>query len=240
MNNAKVNKRVLIAVTLIGVLVVAVGLVSALWGPDASGQNSDASDHSKVRDALRRGGLREAARIKGRYVASTDVHWDFGQFDVETLTKNSTAVIVGVPRRTLGGRLSADGQTILTDYEVSVSERIKGAMPQGSTITVSLPGGLVKFEDGTSAELKTPEFDHFKTGATYTLFLSETENAYNVFTLSGGPQGMVEIVNDTTLKSHGRPTDPVSKEVKVKGKEAFLEDVRGKAAKWPQPGKCCS
>lgn len=239
MNNAKVKKRMLTAAALVGVLAVAVGLVGALWGPDASGQSNDATDHARLRDALRRGGLREAARVKGRYVATFDPHWDFGQFDVETLTKNSAAVIVGVARRKLGSRLSADGQSIVTDYEIGVTERIKGAMPQGSTVTVSLPGGVVGFEDGTSAELRTREFDHFKTGATYTLFLTETES-YNVFTPSGGPQGIVEVVNDTALKSHGRATDPASKEVRSKSKEAFLEDVRGKAARWPQPGKCCS
>jgi hypothetical protein len=239
MNNAKVKKRILVAAALVGVLAVSVGLVGALWGTDVSGQGNEAADHIRLRDALRRGGLREAARVKGRYVASFDPHWDFGQFDVETLTKNSAAVIVGVAQRKLGSRLSADGQLILTDYEVGVTESIKGAMPRGSTVTVSLPGGVVNFDDGTSAELQTRDFDHFKTGSTYTLFLTETET-YNVFTPSGGPQGVVEVVNDTALKSHGRATDPVSKEVKSKSKEAFLEDVRGKAAKWPQPGKCCS
>ena len=34
-------------------------------------------------------------------------------------------------------------------------------------------GGLVDFGDGTSAELKTPEFEHMKVGSTYVLFLSE-------------------------------------------------------------------
>jgi hypothetical protein len=135
--------------------------------------------------------------------------------------------------------LSQSGQTILTDYEVEVSEVFKGSASVGSLITVALPGGLVEFEDGTTAELKALEFEPMKLGATYTMFLSESAATPNVYTLSGGPQGLVEIVNDGTLKSHGRPTDPVSHESKSKDKETFLKEVRNKSAKWPLPGKCC-
>lgn len=238
--NTVVKKRFVVAASLVAALFIAAVCVGRGWGIHASGQATDHGDHTEVRDALRRGGLREAARVRGHYVADLDPHWDFGLFDIEALTKNSSAVVVGVATKKVGSRLTPTGQGIVTDYEVEVTERIKGPSPQGSVITVSLPGGLVDFGDGTSAELKTPEFEHVKVGATYVLFLSEGENAYNAYALSGGPQGLVEIVSDTKLKSHGRPTDPVSKEAENVGKEKFLEKARGSAAKWPQPGKCCS
>jgi hypothetical protein len=228
-------KRALVAVSLLAASLA----VGSLWGRYASGQNGAANDYETVRDALRRGGLREAARIKGHYVGDFDPHWDFGRFGIETLAKNSALVIVGVPAKRIGSRLAPGGQTIVTDYEIKVHEVFKGAVSPGSSITLSLPGGLVEFEDGTAAELKTPEFEPMKLGATYTMFLSEGEGTPHLYMLSGGPQGLVEIINATTLKPHGRPTDPVSQESRGKDKDTFLKEVRGKSEKWPLPGKCC-
>ena len=139
----------------------------------------------------------------------------------------------------VASRLSQSGQTILTDYEVRVSEVFKGSASAGDSITVALPGGSIKFEDGTTAELKALGFEPLKLGATYTIFLSESAATPNVYTLSGGPQGLVEIVYDKTLKSHGRLTDPVNEESKGKDKETFLKEDRAKSAEWPLPGKCC-
>jgi hypothetical protein len=228
-------KRVLFTVSLVAALLG----ISSMWSRYVSGQNSAHDDYREVRDALRRGGLREAARVKGHYVGDFDPHWDFGRFDIEALTKNSAAVVVGVPSKIVGSRLVSHGQLIVTDYEVKVQEAFKGSVSEGSTITVSLPGGKVEFEDETSAELRAREFEPMRVGATYTIFLSESNDNPGVYTLSGGPQGLVEIVNDTTLKPHGRPADPVSEETKGKGKDDFLKEVRSKAEKWPLPGKCC-
>lgn len=202
-------------------------------------QENAVKDQAAIRDALRHGGLREAAKLKRHYIEDFDPHWDFGLFDIESLTKNCAAIVVGLPSKNLGGRLSGGGQVILTDYEVVVQETIKGTPTPGSTIKVSLPGGRVEFEDGTSAELRTPEFEQVKTFGTYTFFLSETNNP-DEYTLTGGPQGLVELVNDATAKSHGRSTDPVAKQNNGRDKDSFLRDVREKAKKWPNKGKCCS
>jgi hypothetical protein len=228
-------KKILIAGSIVATMLV----MSNVWGQYASGQNSASDDQTAVRDALRRGGIREAARIKGHYVGEFDPHWDFGRFDIEALAKNSAVVIMGTPTKKVSSRLSQSGQTILTDYEVEVREVFKGQVSVGSSITVALPGGFIEFEDGTTAELKAHEFEPMKLGATYTIFLSEGDATLGVYTLTGGPQGLLEVVNDRTLKSHGRPTDPVSEESRGKDKETFLKEVRGKSAKWPLPGKCC-
>lgn len=230
------TKKLLIAVS----IVVTMLVMSGVWGQQyARGQNVASDDHNTVRDALRRGGIREAARIKGHYVGEFDPHWDFGRFDIEALAKNSAAVIMGTPTKKVGSRLSQSGQTILTDYEVEVREAFKGSESAGSSITVALPGGSIEFEDGTTAEVKAVGFEPLKLGATYTMFLSESAAASNVYTLSGGPQGLIEIVNDRKLKFHGRQTDPMSEESEGKDKETFLKEVRDKSAKWPLPGKCC-
>lgn len=237
MKNAKL--KIIIIAALIAIMSVSIAGVGSATRSHHSGQSSGSDDYTEVRDALRRGGLREAAKLKGHYVQDFNPHWDFGRFDIEGLTKNSAIVVVGVPTKKVGSRLSRSGQSIVTEYEVVVKETIKGTISQGGTINVLLPGGRVEFEDGTSAELRTPTFEQMRVNGTYTLFLSESESEAGDYVLTGGPQGLVEIVNDTTLKSHGRGTDPVSEQVKDKNKESFLEEVRSSAEKWPQPGKCC-
>src|ERR1051326_844018 len=239
MKNVRTKVNIIAIAAVIAVTLISIAGVGGVARSHQSGQSNDSADYVEVRDALRRGGLREAAKLKGHYVQDFDPNWDFGRFDIEKLTKNSTIVVVGVPTQKVGSHLTRSGQSIVTEYEVVVKEAIKGAVSQGSTINVLLPGGRVEVEDGTSAELRTPTFEHMKVNSTYTLFLSESENDQGAYVLTGGPQGLVEIVNERTIKSHGRETDPVSAQVKDKSKESFLEEVRDSAEKWPQPGKCC-
>jgi hypothetical protein len=218
---------------------LSVIVISNAGASRPSVQDKKAGEHIAIRDALRRGGLREAAKIKGHYVREFDPHWDLHQFDIESLTKSSAVVVVGAPATEVGGRLASEGQLILTDYEVAVQEVIKGEVKSGDTLRISLVGGRVVFEDGTSAELITPEFEHIKVGRTYVFFLSDPEAGASAYSLTGGPQGLVELISSTEVKSYGRPTDPVAKESKDKDKESFLREVRKQAQRWPQPGRCC-
>ena len=244
MNNRVVTKKRLLIVFVMALTSISIVGISSGWarlsGSQADSQKQDANDQIALREALRRGGLREAAKLKGHYVGDFDAHWDFSRLDIELLTKNSVAVIVGTTRKKLGSRLTSGGELIFTDYEVTVQERIKGEVATGARIIVSLPGGRVDFEDGTSAELTTPNFEHMKTGGTYTLFLSESATAPDGYTLTAGPQGLVEIVDNNTVKSQGRPTDPINEQSRGKNKDAFLQEVRKQAKNWPYPGKCCN
>ena len=56
-------------------------------------------EHNRLVDAVRRGGLREAARIKGSYAATKNASWDAVFADTESLTSHSALVVVGVPVR---------------------------------------------------------------------------------------------------------------------------------------------
>ena len=201
-------------------------------------QNQTNDEALKVLHALKRGGLREAAKVKGHYVAEYDPHWDIGLFSVETLTKSSVAVIVGRFTKKLDARIP-DSRVIFTDYEVTIDELIKGNLHQVRTIVLTVPGGRIDFEDGTSAEQITPNFERPRIARTYVLFLTEEVALPSVFFLSGGPQGMFDIEDNSNVKSHGRPDDPGAVEAKGKNRDSFLEHVRQQALKWPKPGKCC-
>jgi len=71
------------------------------------------------------------------------------------------------------------------------------------------------------------------------LQLMQEDAVPSVFFLSGGPQGMFDIEDSSSVRSHGRPEDPAAVETKGKNRESFLRDVRQQARKWPKPGKCC-
>lgn len=234
------TRKVLFIVFLCAVTLIPIMHLAGGWGQPSNAQSNNAPDRIAIRDALRRGGLREVAKLKGHYVLEHDPHWDFGLFDLESLTKNSTAVIVGVPTKKLGERLVLQGELILTNYEVSVQEVIKGDIKLGETVTVGLIGGHIQFEDGTSVEVRTPEFEHMKPGGTYAIFLSEVETTPGTYTLTGGPQGLVQMNGSGKVKSHGRESDLSVREIKDKGRDDFLKDVRQQAKRWPYPGKCCN
>jgi len=240
MKNHKSLKVVLISMAIClmagASFLVISGRASRPMQDPASKKPSD-DDALAVKKALQRGGLREAAKVKGFYVAEYNPHWDMLPFSVETLTKNSAAVIVGRFTRKLDARL-LDGKVIFTDYEVAVEELVKGDIKQAKTIVVSLPGGRIYFEDGTSAEQTTPTFEHPLLSRAYTLFLMQETAVPGVFFLSGGPQGMFDIEDSAGVKSRGRADDPKALEIKG-NRESFMKNVRELARKWPNPGKCC-
>ena len=232
-----------------GLTVVAVCLIAAaclaIFGNSSSRLQEPAmqqpgnDDSLALRKAVMRDGLRGAAKLRGNYVEEFNPHWDWARFDVEGLTKGSAAVVEGRFTKKLDTRLGSEGMVIYTDYEFSVDELIKGDIKKEDTIVVSLPGGRVTFEDGTSAEQTTPKFEHPQIGRSYTLFLMKSESVPSVFFLSGGPQGMFDIEDSAGVKSHGLPDDLTAIETKGKSREAFMKDVREKGRKWPEPGKCC-
>ena len=241
MTNHKSMKRVLISAVVVLIAGASFVVVSSMGSrplQDAATQTASSDDTVAVRQALRRGGLREAAKLKGIYVAEYNPHWDWAQFNVETLTKNSAAVIAGRVTKKLDARI-LEGKVIFTDYEVSVEELVKGNIKQGQTLVLTLPGGRFFFEDGTSAEQTTPTFEHPVVGRAYTLFLMEEATVPSVFFLSGGPQGMFSIEDGDGVKSHGRPEDPSAIETKGKSGDSFMKNVRELGRKWPKPGKCC-
>jgi hypothetical protein len=241
MKNHKSPQRVVVTAT-IYLLVVASSLaISGRTAPlsqQPTTQDQTVEDKLALRDALRRGGLREAAKLKGNYIAEFDPHWDFGFMDTETLTKGSAAVVVGRFTKKLDPRL-LEGSLICTDYEVTVDELIKGDLNQKKVIVVTIPGGRISFEDGTSAEQTTPTFEQPRIGRAYTVFLMEEQAIPSIFFLYGGPLGLFDIEDSSSVKSHGKPDYPAAVESNGKNRELFLENVRKLARKWPKPGKCC-
>ena len=204
-----------------------------------SQNQTDRDEQKKMTEAIRRGGYREAAKIKGHYVSTVDPYWDWASFDLETLTKSSAAVVIGIPERSKG-RLDSDGQMIVTEFDVRVKESIKGTNAENSVVKVALLGGKVDFEDGTSAELRTRDFEPMLEGKKYLLFLYANRNGSDVYLLTGGPQGLFELKGQAGIKAHARPDDPAVKEVQNLSEDGLLKKVKDYAHKWPESQQCCN
>ncbi len=201
-------------------------------------QNENGADHERVREAIRRGGYREAAKLKGRYIETIDPNWDWANFNLETLTKNSVGVIIGIPQSEKG-KLSATGESINTEYEVKIEKIIKGNFLTDSMIKVSLPGGKVEFEDGTSAELQTIGVERIGKNKRYVLFLYQNANGSNELLLTGGPQGLFELTEGRQVKAYARETDAVTEEVKGLAAPQFLQLLLNYSQRWPETRSCC-
>jgi hypothetical protein len=241
MKKDNTTKGSLVAVALC--LIAAAGLAifgnSSPRAQEPSGQKQPIDDQGAIKEAFARGGLREVARLKGGvYVFDRDPYWKYGKFDIESMTKNSAAVIVGRFTKQLDGRL-IDGRVINTDYEVAVEELVKGDLKQAKTIVVTVPGGRFFFDDGTSVEERTPKFEQPHIGRAYTLFLMEETAFPSIFFLAGGPAGLFDIEDSASVKSHGRPDDVEAVETRGKSRDEFMKKVREDARKWPKPGRCC-
>jgi len=141
--------------------------------------------------------LRERARDAGQYKA-TERPPDLSAFNqLDDVTRKSTAIVIATANRNVCS-LSPNGKTVTIDYDMKVEHSYKGSLTPGQAISVSLPGGLTRFPDGTSAEIKTPWFKKMMNGKTYLLFLNANEN--RPFTITGGPRGLFEIPTDTTTR----------------------------------------
>lgn len=202
-------------------------------------KSREKSEPKKLVEAIRRGGYREAAKLKGHYVGTADPNWDWANFNFEELTKRSAAVIVGVAQTSIA-QLSPTGDQITTNYTVKVENVIKGNLAASNIVEVSMLGGRVEFEDGTSAEIQTPDFERMQNGKRYILFLYANRNGSEIFLLTGGPQGLFELASDGKVKPHARPTDQVAKEIEYKSIDSLLGELRIYAERWPKSSGCCN
>jgi hypothetical protein len=222
----------LIGFTLLGLITVA--LVKSVRSQKANPQDTSSDDV----EAIRRGGLREAARIRGHYVGIRTTSY-FLKYDIESLAAQSGDIIMGSPIDNTT-HLSSDGQMITTWHRVKILQTLKGKLQPDETVTVSLPGGKVVFEDGTSAEIKTPDLEGMQNDQKYILFLSPMLRAGGAFSVIGGSQGLFEIDNKTRrVKPNGHPLDPVQKH-REQGVDAFLEEIRAAVKKYPEATTCCN
>lgn len=141
--------------------------------------------------------LREKARESGKYVALESPP-DLSKFNnLEDLARRADAVVVAKAVKNVC-KLSPDEKTVTIDYEMKVEHSYRGDFDQKGIISVSLPGGLAKFPEGGSADIRTPWFRKMMNGHTYLLFLDRQGNG--PFKPTGGPRGLFGIPTDNSAR----------------------------------------
>ena len=204
-------------------------LVSLQWHASAQ-QQDPPTEMSKELVYASRDGLRAVARLVGHYVRledSDDVEFVVER-DVKDLCDNGTLVVVA---RVIGrseARLSEDGGLVTTDYSVTIAERLQGELQDGVRLTVPMPGGTVKFPDGTSASIRSTRNPDIRIGSRYVFFLRRAE-ATEPYTPFLGPQGVFLLDDAGRVISRARDTDDVFQNYNGTDAAGFLSLVRAAA-----------
>lgn len=122
--------------------------------------------------AWKEGGLRAAAAVTGTYLLTRSAN-DLSADSIDFLIQHSPVIVVG---RVLANRtwLNARGDLITTDYQVAVEQALKGPARPADRLTVSLPGGKIAFDDGSSAEVRITDMMLPLNDERYVLFLRDT------------------------------------------------------------------
>lgn len=192
----------------------------------------------ELTSAVRKGGLKEGARIKKRFVSSERTT-GWAKYDLESLTSHSAAVIMGAPVNSVSS-LTANGERITTEYKIKVSRVFKGKTEEDALIRVSVPGGKVIFEDGTSAEILTPDLGPITKNQTYILFLHPSADGTDIYQLTGGGQGLFEVPSSVWgVKPLGDKKDLVQRH-KEQTVNDFIEEIQRAVQKYPDTSMCCN
>lgn len=136
---------------------------------------------------------------------------------------SSTIVIASVSNAT--PELLDEGRYIQTNYELHITELIKGDM--AATDVIEIPGGSYKFSDGSVANQVETAWKALQTGKTYILFLTRWPDRPTVFRLTSAARGIFEVAFDGQhlLSDTYIENDPLS-DAALTGKAAFLEKVK--------------
>jgi hypothetical protein len=223
-----VSLRNLFLVFVIGV----VGLVGFITNKGFTQQKNE-PDLALI---VRTKGLKEAAKVQGVYVNDLPTA-SWGKYTLEGLVSHSSVIIVGTPVASASS-LADSERRIVTSHKVRVDQILKGKLQQNQVLDVVVPGGKITFEDGTSAEIRTPDLGSIEQNQTYVMFLAPGEPA-DSFGLTGVGQGLFQISTTASfVKPLGSKLDLV-KEYSKETSTSFIRQIKLAVKKYPQTIACC-
>jgi hypothetical protein len=191
----------------------------------------------ELSQAVRKSGLRGAAQLKKDYVVS-ERSSGWAKYNLEDLSKHSSTIIVGTPVFS-SSQLSPSGEMIFTEHQVRVEQTLKGKVQPSGVVRLTVLGGKVTFEDGSSAEIKTPDQGPIEVGKTYIFFMHEKDSLLpNSLSLTGGGQGLFELRQDSTIEPRGDKIDTVQV-YKKQSAVTFTEEIKAIVKKHPGTSPCC-
>ena len=216
MKKSKSKTLVLTVVILVG-SGIAISVAALSQRPKLAPPNASLKDPRTLEEKARRGG--------GRLVANLDFNRSSQKSSLKDMVTSSKSIVI-VTTESNVCRMSEDGQTVRTLYTARVEEVLKGQGEPGQKITVSLPGGMVGFPGGATAEVQTPWFKKMLNNRRYLLFLTGKPNGVT-FSPTGGPQGVFEIPADGTgVLSHSGLSQDVMQQYAGKNRQDFVREIK--------------
>ena len=196
---------------------IAISAVALSQRPKQAPPGASAKDPRGLQEKARRGG--------GKLVSNLDFNTSAQKASLKDVVSGSQLVVIGTTESNVC-RMSEDGKTIRTLYQVHIEEVLKGQGQPGRTITVSLPGGKVGFPEGGTAEVQTPWFKKMLNNRRYVLFLTGKPEG-NSFIPTGGPQGVFEIPADGTgVLSHSGLSKDAMQQYAGKSRQVFVNEIK--------------
>lgn len=216
-------------------VVVSLLLGSLLLAVKNGVTQSRPSEKESEAKSIRRGGLHEAAKIKGQYKGTIRTT-GWGKFNLEGITSNSSDIVIGIPSGGSSRVVGSAADSIETEYIVKVEKVLKGK--SGNSLKVIVPGGKVTFEDGTSAEIVPEDLGPIVENQKYILFLKPTSTNAGALSLTGGGQGLFELTVDSRVAPRGHKKDTVQNK-KDQWAFEFISEIEAAIKKYPNTSSCC-
>lgn len=227
------------AIVVIGVAACVTGAGTvAIARPDPPALQR--GEHQRAqRQAFREQGLRAAAAVNGSYRTAVRYPTDGGPASLEELVTLSDRIVVA---RTSANvcRPTRDGRMIVTLYDLTVEETLKGK-PNAVALAMILLGGQVRFDNGATARIDTPGFSRPTQPLRRIFFLRAAPpelTGGNEWYLEGkealvpvaGPLGVYDLSQSRGLFVHpaGNYTNPLAVTVRLAklAPDRFITEVR--------------
>ncbi|HEU4765815.1 MAG TPA: hypothetical protein VFS77_00535 [Pyrinomonadaceae bacterium] len=214
----KINSKMLaLTVVLLIGSGIAISAVALSQRPKQAPPGASAKDPRTLQEKARRGG--------GKLVSNLDFNTSAQKASLKDVVSGSQLVVIATTESNVC-RMSEDGKTIRTLYQVHIEEVLKGQGQPGRKITVGLPGGKVGFPEGGTAEVQTPWFKKMLNNRRYILFLSGKPDGKS-FVPTGGPQGVFEIPADGTgVLSHSGLSKDAMHQYAGKSRQVFVNEIK--------------
>lgn len=145
-------------------------------------------------------GIEKLSAVVGD-VTLSDPEERWGEHDLSSLTSGSD-LVVKARISSIRSRLTNDGNSVLTDYELQILSGLKGE--NIANLKITCRGGEVNLSNGHTAVLHTLTWDHLQVGNEYIFFLQRVAAD---FSLVGASQGLLAI-NSADQTVHLLDTDP--------------------------------
>lgn len=158
---------------------------------------------------------------------------------VDDLSKDSSIIVVGIPLYEVGLKANLSDRMVQTYYQIQVLEVLKGKTQKGRKLSLRVPGGRARLQDGSSAETIMPDFwRNPEVGKAYVFFLKEergSEGRAAPYSLAGGPQGLFAITpwaesDPDTYPAAYAPDFSTGKAIvpQVRATDRMMNNYRGK------------